>query len=180
MGGIVLKHSLYLAGEQSAVANATAGIIFLGCPHLTQKNDNRWANWKLILKSSRKDISKNTLSQKDIEQLVLICRHFEQLDIELPVLSVFQSPATGTRRTSMLQNLRGGVEKTVSTLCVIKFCKFYQMESTLTNGPRAFFRVAISRRPPSSSSSQLTYDFSLLTVITPQQKLLTRSYSGSK
>jgi hypothetical protein len=77
-----------------ATRNALGGIIFLGSPQLTSTSDERWENWRLILKLYRKDLPKTALSVQDIEMLAEVCQRFGELNLRIPVLSVYETLET--------------------------------------------------------------------------------------
>jgi len=85
--------------------DVTSGIIFLGTPHTTSKDDKRWENWKWILKLTRKDISKQSQTDADINMLVEVCQNFERMNLQIPVLSVFEAKQTRVR-DGLLQTIR--------------------------------------------------------------------------
>jgi hypothetical protein len=87
--------------------DVTSGIIFLGTPHTTSKDDKRWENWKWILKLTRKDIPKQSQTDGDINMLVEVCQIFELLHLQIPVLSVFEAKETRVRE-GLLQSIRSG------------------------------------------------------------------------
>lgn len=90
-----MKQALYLASyDFPATRNALAGIIFLGTPHLTSPNDERWENWRLLLRIYRKDLPKTILSPQDIEMLAEVCLRFGGLNLHIPVLSVYETVET--------------------------------------------------------------------------------------
>jgi hypothetical protein len=91
----MLKQALYLAHyNYPAIRNALAGIIFLGTPHLTSIDDDRWETWRLLLKLGSKDVPKNILRAQDIQLLVSVCEKFNGLNIQIPVLSVYENVPT--------------------------------------------------------------------------------------
>lgn len=130
LGGIILKH-VWISISQRSYKNigsydrqafsifhqqanldvllddVTSGIIFLRTPYTTSKDDKRWENWKWILKLTRKDISKQSQFDADINMLMKVCRHFEQLNLQIPVLSVCEAKQTKVRE-GLLQSIRNG------------------------------------------------------------------------
>lgn len=91
----MLKQALYLAHyNYPAIRNALAGIIFLGTPHLTTVDDDRWDVWRSILKLCANDVPKNSLQGQDIQLLSNICENFNRLNIQIPILSVYETVPT--------------------------------------------------------------------------------------
>lgn len=114
LSGILLKHALYLAHQElPAIRNAIAGLIFLGSPHLTSVTDQRWEFWKMILKMYRKDLPKDILRTKDIKTLAEVCGKFSGLNINTPVLSVYEMAESKMRDSGPLERFRP-LEKVVS------------------------------------------------------------------
>jgi hypothetical protein len=71
-----------------------AGIIFLGTPHLTFIDDDRWEKWRLLLKLNYKDVPKKILQPRDIQLLASVCDDFDGLNIQIPILSVYENIPT--------------------------------------------------------------------------------------
>lgn len=78
--------------------DVTAGIIFLGCPHTTSIEDEKWENWRWILRSTRKDIPKVSQSEDDIRSLAELCSNFGTLNLNAEVLSVFEAKESRIQR----------------------------------------------------------------------------------
>lgn len=98
LGGLLLKQALYLAQQRyPMIINALSGVIFLGSPHLTTTDDERWENWQLLLKLYRKDVSKSVLRIEDIQILASVCGKFNALNLRIPVLSVYEQRKTKIR-----------------------------------------------------------------------------------
>jgi hypothetical protein len=99
--------------SQNLVEDVTAGIIFLGTPHLTSENDSRWENWRFILKANRKEISKDSLRASDTSSLAETCQRFQDLNLQVPILTVYETLETKIR-DSLLYILRGGAGRKTS------------------------------------------------------------------
>ncbi|KAI1448209.1 P-loop containing nucleoside triphosphate hydrolase protein [Annulohypoxylon stygium] len=111
LSGVLLKQVLYLAHRDlPAIRNAIAGLMFLGSPHLTSPTDERWELWRLILRLLRKNIPKNALREEDIKILTEVCERFSGLNLEIPVLSVYEMSETKVRESGALGRFRS-VEK---------------------------------------------------------------------
>lgn len=109
----MLKQALYLAcRDYPTIRNALSGIIFLSTPHLTNIEDERWANWRLMLRLFRKDVSKTALRKEDIELLANVCERFNGLYLRTPIMSVFEEIKTKIRDTGPIGRFRT-VEKQV-------------------------------------------------------------------
>ncbi|KAK0127616.1 hypothetical protein ONS96_007142 [Cadophora gregata f. sp. sojae] len=90
LGVMLLKKALCAARRSSNVVNeVTAGIIFLGTPHLQLVDDSRWDNWKWILKIFCRDLPKECLTSSDIVNHSETCRSFTLLNPQFPILSVY-------------------------------------------------------------------------------------------
>lgn len=90
-----------------------SGIVFLGSPHTTSTDDKRWENWKWILKSTRRDVPKQSLSDNDIRDLAQVCQHFEELDLRIRVLTVFEANKSKIR-DGLLQSIHSTSHQIVS------------------------------------------------------------------
>lgn len=76
--------------EERLLEDVTQGIIFISTPHTTSLDDNEWENWKWIIKSFHKDASKAALPDTDKKILAETCQNFENLNLSVPVLSIFE------------------------------------------------------------------------------------------
>ncbi len=111
LGGIILKRvdlrSLFVQNLadtnqvscdtrqlENVVNEVTAGIVFLGTPHLQSVDDIHWDNWKWILQTNRKDLPKECLSSSDIINLSETCQSFTRLNPPIPILSVHEGKVT--------------------------------------------------------------------------------------
>jgi hypothetical protein len=95
-----------------SIFDATCGIVFLGTPHMTSQGDEKWENCRLILKSNRKDVPKQCLSADDISKLASVCQQFEDVNLQVPVLSVYEATETKVRE-NLLQSLRGNLRNKI-------------------------------------------------------------------
>jgi hypothetical protein len=59
------------------------------------------------MKSSRKDISKQSQTKEDIRRLADVCQNFEKLNLQIPVLSVFEAKESKVR-DGLLKSIRSG------------------------------------------------------------------------
>lgn len=111
-----IKQALCAASQSRNVVNeVTAGIMFLGTPHLELVDDERWNNWKWILKTNRKDLPKECLGSSDIVNLADTCRSFTRLNSQIPILSVYEGKDTKLR-DALLKTFRGGSNRKVVSL----------------------------------------------------------------
>lgn len=95
LGGLIAKKALTIGcRSQHLYADVLAGIVFLGTPHLVTSDAEGWSNLKLLMKANSKDISKNNLTDHEMEQLISVCRQFESLQLHKPILSVFEQRKT--------------------------------------------------------------------------------------
>jgi len=53
-----------------------------------------WNNLKLLMRANSKDISKNNLTDYEMEQIISVCRQFESLQLHKPILSVYEQRKT--------------------------------------------------------------------------------------
>lgn len=105
---MLLKQALYLARrDYAAIYNALSGIIFLGTPHLTSADDERWERWRLILKLFRKDVPKTAVSRQDAEMLVKVFERFNGLNLRISVISVYETKETKMKDKGPIDRIRG-------------------------------------------------------------------------
>ncbi|KAI9664019.1 MAG: hypothetical protein M1821_007510 [Bathelium mastoideum] len=106
LGGLIIKKALTSAHQyQRIYEDVTAGIIFLGTPHLTSMVDDSWNNLKLIMKANRRDISKQNLTEEEQASIVTVCQRFQELQLPILVLSVYEGKETKVRE-NLLQSWR--------------------------------------------------------------------------
>ncbi|KAF2802482.1 uncharacterized protein BDZ99DRAFT_576851 [Mytilinidion resinicola] len=118
LGGLILKQALWIAhqhtpdAETPTLEDVTSGILFLGSPHTTSKDDKNWENRKWILKSTRKDVPKQSLTDEDIGHIGEVCQHFEKLDLHIRVISVFEANKSKVR-DSLLKFIRSDTNRQI-------------------------------------------------------------------
>lgn len=78
--------------------------------HTTSTDDKKWENWRWILKSLCKDIPKQSQSDEGITNLAEVCQHFEKLDLQIAVLSVFEATKSKIR-DGLLNSIRSGTSQ---------------------------------------------------------------------
>ncbi len=61
---------------------------------------------KLIMKANRKDVSKQNMTDQEIESIATVCRQFEDLQLDIPILSVYERRETKVRE-NLMYALRG-------------------------------------------------------------------------
>ncbi|KAH7265628.1 uncharacterized protein BKA55DRAFT_559302 [Fusarium redolens] len=106
LGGMILKKLLTLGiRSRQSLQDATAGVIFLGTPHLVDPAGNGWDIIRLLMKGSRRDISKDNMTEQEMEGVAMSCRLFEDLQLDIPILSVHEKRETKSW-DSRLSNLR--------------------------------------------------------------------------
>lgn len=74
--------------------DATAGIIFLGCP---STESEAWIHLRLLMKANTKEISRDNMSDVEMEAIISACRSFAGLQLNIPILSVFETRETKFR-----------------------------------------------------------------------------------
>ncbi|KAK7422145.1 hypothetical protein QQZ08_009613 [Neonectria magnoliae] len=98
LGGIIIKRALSLANQEgSVIEHALCGIIFLGTPHLVSLNDPRWSRWPLMMRSPAKDAPKVELGKFDIPNLAAACQDFQAINLQSPILSIYEGLEKRTR-----------------------------------------------------------------------------------
>ncbi|KAK7912199.1 tetratricopeptide repeat domain-containing protein [Apiospora marii] len=112
LGGFIAKRALAMRiGSRKAFEDVISGLIFLGCPHLISNSPESWNHVQLIMKANRKDINKQNMIDIEMERLITTCRQFEDLQLTVPILSVYEARATRFRYT-MIHALRQGSKYT--------------------------------------------------------------------
>jgi hypothetical protein len=79
---------------------------------LTSPSAEGWDNVKLIMKANRKDISKQNMTDNEMESIVTTCRQFDNLRLTIPILSVYEGRETRVRE-SLLSAFRGKAKTSV-------------------------------------------------------------------
>jgi hypothetical protein len=121
----MLKQALYLAHyNYPAIRNALAGIIFLGVPHLTTINDERWDIWRTILRLCLNNVSKSGLQGHDIQLLTSVCQNFDGLNIQIPILSVYETIPTKIKSPGALSYFQTA-EQMVILDEMVTACKYH-------------------------------------------------------
>lgn len=75
--------------------NVSSGLVFFGTPHPNFNHKEQWFRLGLMLRSHPR-ISKLMRSQAELEANILayVTQEFDQIDIDTPVISVFETKAT--------------------------------------------------------------------------------------
>ena len=98
--------------SRQSYEDVTSGIIFLGSPHLTSASAEGWNTVKLVMKANRKDVSKQNMTDNEMESIATACRQFEDLQLTIPVLSIYENRETKVRE-NLLYALRPKSKPTV-------------------------------------------------------------------
>ncbi|KAF2810563.1 uncharacterized protein BDZ99DRAFT_386857, partial [Mytilinidion resinicola] len=113
LGGLVVKRALSSAYQyQRIYEDVTAGIIFLGTPHLAAERDEKWNLFKLIMRANRKDIAKENMTQDEIASIATVCRRFAALPLNIPILSVYEDKESKVRE-NLLQAWRSSSKTSI-------------------------------------------------------------------
>jgi hypothetical protein len=101
--------------NQNIYGDVTAGLIFLGTPHIVSSTSEGWINLKLIMRANRKDISKDNMNDAELETIAFVCKHFEDLSLNAAILSVCEGKET-TIRDGIFSSFRS-TSKNAITVC---------------------------------------------------------------
>ncbi|KAK3328632.1 hypothetical protein B0T19DRAFT_462261 [Cercophora scortea] len=88
------------------VINVVAGAVFLGAPHLVKGRQEAKKTTDLLLKCQHGRIGRGLSSESDFDALVDLCKAFDRIAINVPVISAFESKETSTHH-SLFSKLRG-------------------------------------------------------------------------
>lgn len=78
------------------------------------------------MKSNRRETPKNSLSEIDIAKLAEVCSRFEALNLQLPILSVFEARETRIRDSILPLRGAGG------SALVGELLNFWAIDAVLT------------------------------------------------
>lgn len=70
----------------------------MGTPHCKDENMALWQRSLFILKAQLRSVSDKCLNTADIAMLANVCRLFESIDLQCPILSVFETRVTKISR----------------------------------------------------------------------------------
>lgn len=75
------------------------------------------------MRSNRKDIPKQNLAKEDIISFASACQRFDEIDLQIPILSIYEAFETRLRENILL-NFRPGNNSSVlvSSAASIKLC----------------------------------------------------------
>jgi hypothetical protein len=76
------------------LSDSLLGIVFLGTPHITAANERASQAFSRILRSDPRSPSKRTVSQKDLSSLAVVGLQFEELNLQIPILSAYETLET--------------------------------------------------------------------------------------
>jgi hypothetical protein len=88
-------HERYFDPVHQKLINLLSGVVFLGTPHPTYKNEKRWPYLGLILRSKSK-FPKVVLAQAELEAAIVanVSQKFEEIGLEIPIISVYEQRKT--------------------------------------------------------------------------------------
>ncbi|RSL54940.1 hypothetical protein CEP54_009623 [Fusarium duplospermum] len=97
-GGFVLKKALCLCRDQyyhlRPVIDVVSGFIFLGSPHLIGDIDDAKKSFDLLVKCRNNGTVKALSSLTELSDLIEVCKSFERLGIQGPVVSAYETKET--------------------------------------------------------------------------------------
>ncbi|EFX00508.1 hypothetical protein CMQ_7510 [Grosmannia clavigera kw1407] len=79
---------------RQAYQDATAGIIFLGTPHLVTDTCAGWGISRSLMRASRRDIEKDNMDDSERKSIITTCQKFEGVYLDTPILSVYEQRET--------------------------------------------------------------------------------------
>lgn len=71
-----------------------SGIVFLGTPHFTKKNEEGMQQLLLTMRSDLMSGNKRPLEQEDLSSIVEICLRFAEMRLTIPILSCYETQQT--------------------------------------------------------------------------------------
>lgn len=74
-----------------------SGIVFLGTPHITKKNEEGMQQLLLTMRSDLISGKKRPLEQGDLSSVVEICLLFAEMRLTIPILSCYETQHTKLR-----------------------------------------------------------------------------------
>ncbi|KAL4787535.1 hypothetical protein BJX76DRAFT_299629 [Aspergillus varians] len=102
MGGFVFKNALCISREQHynyrPVIDVISGAIFLGSPHLELDPKQAKVTLDLLLRCQNKCFGRSLTSNNDLMAGIDICKSFELINLNVRVISVYESQDTQTER----------------------------------------------------------------------------------
>ena len=75
-----------------------AGAIFLGAPHFVGDQEEAQKTFDLLSKCQNKGTGRSLSSNHDVADLIAVCKSFELLNLNVPILSAYESKETLTQR----------------------------------------------------------------------------------
>jgi hypothetical protein len=72
-----------------------SGVVFLATPHCKQADD--WQRFALIFRPEYKTVNYKLISKEDFSALCLVALHFEELRLNIPILSIYETVPTKLR-----------------------------------------------------------------------------------
>ena len=176
LGGLVLKRALgvlferFFESKYQRLIRSTAGVILLGCPHPNLNRPRDLDAINLIVKATRKQSTKATKASERTGELMMvianICQKFNDVGIESPVLSVYETKLSKLRRnifsprqllvdrhlceTLLRRERLLGAECSHDELCNVSSRK---PQSTLDNELVQFFGLALDLKKAYSGPS---------------------------
>ena len=74
-----------------------SGIVFLGTPHITKKNEEGMQQLLLTMRSDLMSGSRRPLEQEDLSSIVDTCLRFAEMRPRIPILSCYETQQTKLR-----------------------------------------------------------------------------------
>lgn len=81
---------------------ALAGVVLLGTPHSDQPE--RWIHFANILLTGKGNLRKNLITNEEAKMLALNSAHFSKAQVDVPVISFFETHATTVRRAGLFNS----------------------------------------------------------------------------
>ena len=88
-------HEKYFDPTYQKLIHVLAGVVFLGTPHPTYKNEKTWPRLGSILRSKSK-FSRPIIAEAELEAAIVanVSQRFEEIGLEIPIVSVYEQKKT--------------------------------------------------------------------------------------
>ncbi|KAK5995287.1 hypothetical protein PT974_03688 [Cladobotryum mycophilum] len=110
-GGLILKRALCLCERfflnTGYLIQAVSGLIFLGSPHFQGSEANAKTTIELLLKYRNKGTGRLFPTSNDAKTVIETCQGFERLNLNIPVVSVYESEATVRTQNKLFRKFLG-------------------------------------------------------------------------
>ncbi|KAH8729232.1 hypothetical protein BGZ61DRAFT_321092, partial [Ilyonectria robusta] len=80
--------------SREAYQEAVSGIIFLGTPHLVSTSADGWKMVRLLMKHEEREISEDNMTPSEMEGVIRVCRHFENIQLPISIFSIYELKET--------------------------------------------------------------------------------------